>query len=45
METLIDKNGASIAALLKYRNEHYEYLNQNITYTNIEAIKKQNILS
>jgi hypothetical protein len=41
METLIEKGREGMAALLKYRNDHYEDLNQNLTYANIEAIKTQ----
>lgn len=41
METLVDKGRAGMEALLKYRDDHYEDLNQNLTYENIEAIKNQ----
>jgi len=45
MDTLIDKGRSGIEALLKYRDDHYEDLNENLTYANIEAIKNQNIPS
>ena len=42
MESLIDKGRSGMDALLKYRDDHYEDLNENLTYANIEAIKNQN---
>lgn len=45
METLIEMGKSGMAALLKYRSDHYEDLNENLTYANIEAIKNQNTLS
>jgi len=42
METLINKGSSGMEALLKYREDHYEDLNENLTYANIEAIKNQN---
>jgi hypothetical protein len=45
IETLIDRGRSGMATLLKYRTDHYEDLNKNLTYTNIEAIKNQNTLS
>jgi len=45
METLIDKGREGMAELLKYRNDHYDDLNETLTYANIEAIKNQNTLS
>jgi len=45
METLLDKGRSGMEALLKYREDHYEDLNQNLTYDNIQAIKNQKIPS
>nr|MCS3813027.1 hypothetical protein [Mucilaginibacter sp. X4EP1] len=45
IETLIDRGRSGMATLLKYRIDHYEDLNKNLTYVNIEAIKNQNTLS
>ena len=45
IETLIDKGKSGMAALLKYRSDHYEDINENLTYANIEAIKNQNTQS
>jgi hypothetical protein len=45
METLIDQGRSGMDALLKYRDDHYEDLNETLTYAHIEAIKNQNIPS
>jgi hypothetical protein len=45
MEILIDGGRAGRATLLKYRSDHYEDLNETLTYDNIEAIKNQTTLS
>jgi hypothetical protein len=42
MDTLISKGRSGMEALLKYRDDHYEDLNENLTYANIEAIKIKN---
>jgi hypothetical protein len=44
MEILMEKGTAGKQMLLKYRIDHYDDLNQNLTYAKIEAIKNHTAL-